>query len=185
MADFIKNTYKICLIITFLLCNSNVVLAQFVPVNPSAPSSPYEGTWHYIDGNELFVVSLWKEDDGKFRGYYKKVEHNNGIIGATIFNSRKVNIHGFVFPPVIFGSFHNLYGLSGSIRDNTIQNNAEDFKGGRFRMQINSDTNCTNCPVTATWKVEETSGLRVDYVLGYSIPTDIILTKVSDEIDLD
>ncbi|QYJ67368.1 DUF6705 family protein [Flavobacterium litorale] len=179
-----KNIYKIYLIITFLLCNSNVVMAQFVPINPSTPSSPYEGTWHYQDGNELFIVSLWKEDSGDFRGHYKKVEYNNGTIGATILNSRKVYNDGFVFPPVIYGDFNSATGVSGVICDNTLDNNLYDCKDGRLQIQINS--NCTNCPVTAIWKIEEVPGLRIEgFISGFSIPTDVVLTKVSDEIDLD
>ncbi|QYJ67367.1 hypothetical protein [Flavobacterium litorale] len=178
MIDFIKNIYKISLLLTLTLCGTNEIKAQFTI------ASPYEGTWHYQDGNELFVVSLWKEDDGKFRGYYKKVEYNNGTIGATILNSRKVYSNGAIFPPVISGNFYLESGISGTVNDNTIVNNPdENFKRGRYQMQITSS--CTNCPITATWKVEETSGLRVNYVPGYSIPTDVILTKVSDEIDLD
>ena len=52
-------------------------------------------------------------------------------------------------------------------------------------MQINSDISCSSCPVTAMWKVEEKPGMRVDFIPGFSIPTDVILTKVSDEIDLE
>ncbi|QYJ67363.1 DUF6705 family protein [Flavobacterium litorale] len=179
MTDFIKNIYKISLLLTLTLCGTNEIKAQFTI------ASPYEGTWHYQDGNELFVVSLWKEDDGKFRGYYKKVEYNNGTIGATILNSRKVYDDGFVFPPTIYGRFHLGSGISGLLHDNTIENNPEDFKDGILRMKINSDSNCTNCPVKATWKIEEESGIRVNFIEGFSIPTDVILTKVSDEINLD
>ncbi|NDI97517.1 hypothetical protein GWA97_00315 [Flavobacterium sp. LaA7.5] len=162
----------------FLGCGTNKATAQLTPT-----PSPYEGTWHYQDGNELFVVSLWKENDGSFRGYYKKTAYTNGTIGATIFNSRKVYSDGFVFPPVIYARFHSGSGVSGIVHDNTIENNPEDFKDGVLRMKIISD--CTNCPVTATWKIDEESGLRVDFIEGFSIPTDVILTKVSDEIDLE
>ncbi|QYJ67365.1 hypothetical protein [Flavobacterium litorale] len=180
MADFIKNIYKISLLLTLTLCGTNEIKAQFTI------ESPYEGTWHYQDGNELFIVSLWKEQNGTFNGHYKKTEYSNGTIGATIFNSNKTYNNGFKFDTIIFGNFNLITGtLSGSIHDNTIENNPEDYKSGRFRMKITS--NCTNCPTTATWKVEERPGLRIDgiFIPGFSIPTDVVLTKVSDEIDLD
>ncbi|NDI97516.1 hypothetical protein GWA97_00310 [Flavobacterium sp. LaA7.5] len=162
----------------FLGCGTNKATAQLT----LAPS-PYEGTWHYQDGNDLFIVSLWKDDDGSFRGYYKKTAYTNGTIGATIFNSRKINVNGVVFPPVIYGDFNDGSGVSGVICDNTMENNLYDCKDGVLRMKIISD--CTNCPMTATWKVEETSGMRVNFIPGFSIPTDVILTKVSDEIDVE
>ena len=126
MVNYKKILY---LLLVFALGGSNKATPQ------SAVASPYEGTWHYQDGNELFIVSLWKEDDGTFSGYYKKTEYNNGVIGATIFNSRKVYDDGFVFPPVISGSFDMQYGVSGTIYDNTIENNTEDFKSGRYLIQ--------------------------------------------------
>ncbi len=173
-----KNIHLLYLLIVFALSSTNKATAQLIPT-----PSPYEGTWHYQDGNELFIVSLWKGDDGKFDGYYKKTAYTNGVIGTVIFNSRKVYSNGMIFPPVISGSFDIQYGVSGTIYDNTIENNPEDFKTGRFRMQINN--NCSNCTLTATWKVEEVSGMRYNFVEGFSIPTDVILTKVSDEIDLE
>ncbi|QYJ67364.1 hypothetical protein [Flavobacterium litorale] len=180
MADFIKNIYKISLLLTLTLCGTNEIKAQFTI------ASPYEGTWHYQDGNELFIVSLWQEQNGKFKGYYKKTEYNNGTIGNTIFNSRE--LYGVtMFPPTVSADLYSGSGIYGFIYDNTIQNNPRDFKRGNLHMEINSDSNCTNCPVTATWKIEEESGLRIDgiFIPGFSIPTDVVLTKVSDEIDLD
>ncbi len=175
-----KNVHILYLLIVFALSSTHKATAQLIPT-----PSPYEGTWHYQDGNELFIVSLWKDDEGVFRGYYKKVEYINGVIGTTIFNSRKVYNDGFIFPPVIFGHFYDQSGISGLLHDNTIENNPEDFKDGILQMQINSDTSCSSCPVTAIWKIEEESGMRVDFIPGFSIPTDVILTKVSNEIDLE
>lgn len=178
--NIMKKIYLLyTLVIAFTVLNVKNINAQQIEL-----PSPYEGTWHYANGNELFIVSLWKENDGSFEGYYKKMEYNNGTIGNTIFNSRKVYNNGAVFPSTIYGSFYAGNGISGSICDNTMENNPEDCKSGRFEMLIIED-NCGNCPLTATWKVEEVSGLRVDFIPGFSIPTDVILTKVSNDIDVD
>ncbi|NDI97515.1 hypothetical protein GWA97_00305 [Flavobacterium sp. LaA7.5] len=173
-----KNIHLLYLLIAFAIGGTYKATAQLIPT-----PSPYEGTWHYQDGNELFIVSLWKDDEGVFRGYYKKTAYTNGTIGTIIFNSRKINVNGVVFPPTISGDLFES-GIYGFISDNTMDNNPDDFKSGHLHIQI-INSNCTNCPLTATWKIEEESGLRVDFIEGFSIPTDVILTKVSDEIDLE
>ena len=166
--------YNILYIVLLLFTSSSTIIAQ---------TDAYTGTWHYEDGNELFIVSLWQDNDGIFRGYYKKVEYNDGTQGAVILNSRIVNNQGAVFPPVIYGSIDSENLISAVLIDNTLVENVNDYKEGILRIEINS--NCNNCPYTAIWKVTEESGLRVGYVPGFSIPTDVILTKVSNTVNLD
>ena len=140
----------------------------------------YKGTWQHQNGNRLFIVSLWS--DGEYtKGHYKMVETNNGVPGDLIFTSRKYYGNGFYFPPVITGLYDSQYGLSGSFSDNTISGYTKDFKSGVFVMKIIPQSN----PATATWKVEEAKGLKTGVQPSFSIPTDIILTKVSNEVDLD
>ena len=171
-----KNLYTICLLALLTVSSTYKATAQQL-------QSVYEGTWHYEDGNELFIVSLWQENDGTFSGYYKKVEYNNGTQGTVILNSRIVNNQGAVFPPVIFGRIDPENYMSGILIDNTLVEDVNDFKKGILRIELIDS--CTNCPYTATWKVSERSGLRVGFVPGFSVPTDVILTKVSNTVDLD
>ena len=164
--------YNILYIVLLLFVSSSTIIAQ---------ADAYTGTWHYVDGNELFIVSLWQDNDGSFSGYYKKVEYSNGIQGNVIFNSRIIYNNGIIYPPTIYGKLSG-NGISGIISDNTIEGYVDDSKFGILYLEINNT--CNNCPYTAIWKVSERPGLRVGFVPGFSVPTDVILTKVSNTVDL-
>src|SRR5690606_31493066 len=87
----------------------------------------------------------------------------------------------------IFTGETSEFGLSGFVYDNTISG-YNDQKMGDFQMKINPETlSCSNCNITAFWKVSEPMfrDLIVEQEPPFSIPTDIILTKVSNTVTLD
>lgn len=148
--------------------------------------SVYAGTWQSQNGNTLFVVSLWSEGN-RILGHYKLVEYNNGIIGNAIYKSNKIYPSGFTFPYVISGLLPNSDQLSGSIDDNTISSTNQNYISGDVLMKLTQPTiiGCTNCTIQATWKVTRSKGLQYGEPIPFNIPTNIILTKVSNAINLD
>jgi len=151
-------------------------------MNQQTVSQSYPGTWHYQNGNRLFIVKIW-QDGEHFLGHYKMVQVNNGVPGTIIYNSRRVYANGEIFPFGIATRYINNFGLSGFIYDNTIANNDEDYKSGNLEIRINQFLpGCQNCTVTATWKVFKGTGMIVGTNYPFSVPTDITLTKVSDTV---
>lgn len=170
----IQNVFAIIFLI--LLVNTHNSHAQ-----ANGMTATYTGTWQYDNNNERFIVKIWL-DANDYRAHYKKIRINNN---ATIYNSRKQYGDGFVFPPVISGNLYNNI-LSGSLCDNTIANNPEDCRDGKFEMKMNQMVQgCQACVVKARWKVSSTGGLMVGTPPPFSVPLDIELTKVSNTITLD
>jgi hypothetical protein len=177
------NTIKSSLLLLLACC---LLLAcksqQHITKDLNVSSRSYAGTWHYQNGDRLFIVKIW-QDGEEFLGHYKMVEVNNGIPGAIIYNSRHLYANGQIFPFGITTTYVNNFGLSGFIYDNTIANNDEDYKSGNLQICINQFLpGCQNCSVTATWKVFKETGMIVGTNYPFSVPTDITLTKVSDTV---
>ena len=150
----------------------------------NAQTSP-AGTWHSINGNQVFIIKLWHDEGNSYLGHYEMREFNNGVIGNLIFTSRKQNSYGFYFPPTIYGSYYN-FKMGGTLCDNTIIGDDDDCKRGAFLMSFTGVlSGCTTCNETASWKVTQPEGLRVGIELPYSIPTDAVLTKVSNTVTFD
>lgn len=149
--------------------------------------SIFEGTWQYQNGNEVFIVKIWEEDNVML-GYYKKITTDaSGNQTSLIFTSRKDYGNGDYYLD------HSIYGdvseteLNALFDDNTMANSEYNIKRGYLNMKILQQglPGCTTCTTTATWKITEKRGLRVNYVEGFSVPTDIVLTKVSNEVVFD
>ncbi|KAF2519711.1 hypothetical protein E0W68_00295 [Flavobacterium salilacus subsp. salilacus] len=143
--------------------------------------SPYQGTWHYQNGNELFIVTLWKEGDSLL-GHYKMVTINSsGVIISTLYNSRKLyNANSQIkWPPVINTSIVD-FSASGVFLDNTINYENVSSLAGDIRLDMQQTS-----PLTIHWKIKKGKGIRLINEPELNIPIDIILTKVSNEIDLE
>jgi hypothetical protein len=148
-------------------------------------SPTYTGTWHYDNGNQRFIVKIWQENED-FLGHYKIIGLNNGVPGNTILDSRQLYPHGQRFDHVVYAGFSEEFGLSGFIYDNTIIGNDSTFKRGDLHMKmIMVPQNCQGCVVTAAWKITKPHGMIIGINHDFSIPTDVILTKVSNTVTWD
>lgn len=163
------------------------ILLSFSLLDASAQISVYEGTWHYQNGSERFIVQIWKEG-ADFFGHYKKIiVDGNGNQTSVIYNSHKTYDTGFVYPFTILMDGRGNSGLSGLIFDTTIAGNPEQFRQGLLDMKITQQgvPGCTSCTTLASWKVSNIEGLKVGIDPAFSVPSNITLTKVSNTINLD
>ncbi|KAF2519710.1 hypothetical protein E0W68_00290 [Flavobacterium salilacus subsp. salilacus] len=167
-----KNIQFIYLFMAFtILCTINEAKAQLTIM------SPFEGTWEHIDGNKKFVVSLWKEENDLL-GHYKMINTNNNTI---LYSSYKLLTTGQLkWTFAINTTIYNLE-ASGIIIDNSVSFEPTGFIEGYIRMDIQSGTT----PLTIHWRVYEPEGLKIENQPDFNIPTDIVLTKVSNEINLE
>lgn len=163
-----------------------IIILIFSICSSSAQSSVFPGTWHSQNGNTLFIVSLW-QDGVDIKGHYKMVEYNNGVVSDVIYKSNKVYEGGFSFPFMISTNNDGSNESSGFVNDNTIINQSSNYKTGNLFIKLTQPViiGCTNCNIQATWKVTELKGLKLSTDQQFNIPTDIILTKVSNTINLD
>lgn len=154
------------------------ILLLFVSFNINAQSvqNYYKGTWEYQSGNQKFMVKFW-EEDGKTLGRYKMITVDaNGQQTGVIYTS-KDKWGNSNYPPdneIYAGSTGGLV-LSGIIHDTTVNDPLSDFISGDLRMELESFN-----ASTATWKVTRSPGIKIDGEPDFNIPTDIILTKVSN-----
>jgi hypothetical protein len=155
--------YRLLLLLVcclLLACKSQ----QHITKDLNVSSQSYPGTWHYQNEDRLFIVKIW-QDGEEFLGHYKMVEVNNGVLGNTIYNSRRNYGNGAVLPFTISANQSAQYGLAGFIYDNTIINNPNDFKKADFQMKVTQQglPGCATCTTTAFWKVDEiTRGLNME-----------------------
>ncbi|WP_452220253.1 DUF6705 family protein [Lacinutrix salivirga] len=143
-------------------------------------NNPFIGTWKYQNGNEVFIINLFTNLENEIIGHYKKVIiDNNGNIISEIYNSNKeLGSTNQNWPYTIFlGQFNGENSIGGVITDNTIINAPRSFYKGKLKMRI-QDSNCSTCLVTAVWKVEKNQGFKSPNEPDFSMPTDIILTKI-------
>ena len=153
--------------------------------------TPFIGTWTYIDGDKTFVVKLLKETKvpylskkpkmyrDEINGHYKMIQ-NYGQPNETVLYTSQINIGTSITPwqTVILASAINNNIMSGVIFDIAGVLNTSYPTGvrGQLVMTINDFTN----PLTAHWKVTLPMGMRgTDEPSTFTIPTDIILTKVN------
>jgi hypothetical protein len=163
-----KNIYYIILA-TFLL--TSTLNAQ----TPNNNSNPFVGTWEYQDGNEIFRVILWTDNDNEhIKGHYEKVINNNGI-ESYVLSSDKEKHEGqnqSWIPYSIFCVIDNQV-MGGIIIDNTVNSNLYHFrKNGKLKFILNNNL------TTANWRIESSQGPKINEAPEFSVPTDIILTKV-------
>ena len=130
-----------------------LLLVLIACTNLKAQTSP-EGTWHYENGNRIFIVKLWRDDGNFYLGHYEMRELNNGQIGNIIFTSKKLSSTGRYFPPTLSGIYSN-FQIGGSICDNTTIGDDDDCKDGDLSMSFTGVlSGCTTCIETASWKIK-------------------------------
>ncbi len=147
----------------------------------------FGGTWKYQNGNDVFIVTLWRDLDGDgYRGHYKKITVDAcGNQVAEIYNSNKPIGHSTTNWPYVInsGNISQYYSIGGPIDDNTVTNtpNAGGFIEGSFVMKIlnpNCYTPPTNaCSLQAQWTVKKDYGLGNPAEPDFNIPTNVVLTK--------
>lgn len=138
----------------------------------------FEGTWQYKSGNQVFILSLWKNSQN-YKGHYKLITvDGNGNPVSILYNSNKpYGTSGENWFPVIQTSLANNGIIGGSIIDNSI-NTHEKFLQGIIKITlINSN------PLTVNLKISKSKGLRPADEPEFNIPTDIVLTKVSNTVN--
>lgn len=145
----------------------------------------FAGTWTYQNGNEVFIVALWRIADG-YKGHYKKiiVDANGNQVSVVYDSNKEIGDTGQNWPFAIgTGDITQDYRIGGTVYDNTVTNtpNAGGFIDGKLTMQVLNPTCFTTptigCSLQAQWTVKKMSGLKHPDEPDFNIPTNIILTK--------
>lgn len=156
--------------------------------------TPFIGTWIYQNGNQTFVLQLWKKTKVEYpatsttkkmfhdelSGHYKMIQ-NYGQPNETVLYTSQINIGSSSTPwPTIIAAGKALenYKMTGTIFDvaGPLHPNYQMGIEGNLVFTINANSN----PLTAKWKVTLPMGMRgSDEPSTFTIPTDIILTKVN------
>lgn len=144
------------------------------------------GTWEYQQGNEIFRVFLWENEETdhlgntSILGHYEKVQLVGNGLEQYIYCSDKDkfvgNNQGLLSSALLISGDNQSVG--GSFTDNTVDENLyNQLKLGHLTMEIITNSGGT---ITASWKVERKSyqGVKMNEAPEFSVPTDIILTKV-------
>ncbi|WP_157717128.1 DUF6705 family protein [Formosa sp. Hel1_31_208] len=167
------------LTITFLSLFSLQIQAQDI----------FIGTWEHQVGNEIFRVILWENGESdangniQISGHYEKVQVTSNGLGTLeqyIYCSDKEKFEGNNsgwLPFVIWLGGDN-QSVGGTINDNTVDDSIYyHLKKGALTMEIITNSGGT---VTASWKIERKSyqGVKMNEAPEFSVPTDVILTKV-------
>jgi hypothetical protein len=170
---------------TFIYTILTLTLFLFNPTNVLAQDedyTPFIGTWEWQNGNEVFRVNLFEETDLGLVGHYEMVQQNNGF-ETVVFTSKRFVDGNEVWPPYVISGRTGISAFAGTIRDNTVNAQLYDSeKRGKLVIVILTDSGGLNPTITASWKVERKSyqsGLTDDEAPDFSVPTDIILTKVN------
>lgn len=171
-----KNYTRITIIVFVFLLTSFISHAQ---------RSTFTGTWEYRSGNEIFRIVLWEDTNelDLLKGHYEKVVINSSGDETFIYCSDKEKFqdHNTGWIPFAISLKEIQSKLSGSITDNTVdQSQYDPLKSGQLRMEILSNTGGSNPTITASCKINRDEGIAIKESPNYSVPTDIILTKVND-----
>lgn len=171
-----KSTFKL-MILSLIFCMQLNLKAQVIQ---AIGNSPFIGTWEYKEGNEIFRVLLWQDEDGTdaILGHYEKVTSIDGQ-EQYIYCSDKEKFVGSNkgWLPFVMWLEGNDSLIGGAFIDNTVNENLySQQKSGGVGIEIlpNNDSE----PLTAKWKVKRSSGPYINEAPEFSVPTDIILTKV-------
>ena len=153
--------------------------------------APFIGTWIYQNGNQTFVLRLWKVElkpvypdppkayVDELRGHYKLVQNYGTANEQTVYTS-EINIgnSNTPWPTIIMGNSPiRPYEMGGQIYDISQPFNQSHPLGteGELKMNINPVN-----PTTAQWKVTLPQGMRgMDQPSTFTIPTNVTLTKVN------
>lgn len=166
-----------------------LLLLQSVLVCAQNKANVFTGTWQYQNGTEVFIVKIWEENNRMY-GYYKKITvDTNGNQTSVVYTSRTDYGNGdYLFPYVIYGEI-GPNGFEALFKDNTMTNINENYKRGKLHMEITQfgatgPPGCSEC-MKALWQVTDTGGMYVNFVEGFSVPVNVIMTKVSNQVVFD
>ena len=145
--------------------------------------SPFVGDWEWQNGNQTFRVNIYIEGNN-LEGHYLLIEDNNGV-ETIIYDSNKLlnAALNFYYGSAIFGGSNDGILFHALIEDNVLlgqgPNDYKLTKNGNLAFTItNNGTN--GQPITASWRISELMGLKsTEAPPTFTIPTDIILTKVN------
>ena len=141
--------------------------------------TPFVGNWEWVNGNETFKVEIYLSETNYLEGHYKLVQTDNTGTETTIYKSNKVidPNTGFRFGPAIFGGSLDGIKFGALIADNVLTGDGiHSRKRGSLGFTIQP---ISIGPITATWKVTILMGMKSsDTPTEFTIPTDIVLTKV-------
>ena len=144
------------------------------------------GTWEHQEGNEIFRITLWQdaEDSTYILGHYEKVQFVNGIETYIYSSDKEVFIgnNDWWLTAAIATKDGNNEKIAGTFTDNTVNGSLyKKHKVGYVEIEILTNSGGLNPTITAHWKVERKSyqGLIINEAPEFSVPTDIILTKVN------
>ncbi|HTO35576.1 MAG TPA: hypothetical protein VLZ72_05020 [Flavobacterium sp.] len=159
-----------------------IFFSLFALFSSKAQTSPFSGTWKWENENQTFYVYIMSKtlntENKVLRIDYKMVEINNGVT-IEIYSSKHQGV--FAFIGAILAEKPTT--ASGTIYDRTHPNTTDGYEG-RFSVEIYP----TN-PPTLNWRISTLKDNVQAFVTdnpptGFNLPTDIILTKISDDIIL-
>lgn len=145
-----------------------------------AQTSPFSGTWEWENGNQTFYVYIMSETlntgDKVLSLDYKMVETNNGIV-TEVYSSKHQGV--FAFGGAILAEKPTT--ASGRIFDRTHPNTTDGYEGDLGLNVLSTD------PPNIRWKIYTLRDNIQAFVTdnpptGFNLPTDIILTKISNDI---
>ncbi|HMT74022.1 MAG TPA: hypothetical protein PKA77_08135 [Chitinophagaceae bacterium] len=154
-------------------------------VHPIQQTDILAGIWKYINGNEVFIVNIWRMSDG-YRGHYKKIIVDaNGNQVSEVYNSYKPIGNSTTYWPysIYSGNISTDFEVRAVLSDNTVTNapNGGGFLEAVLEIKIlnpNCFTPPTNaCPLQAQWTVKKDNGVQNPDDPPLSVPTNIVLTK--------
>jgi len=174
MKKFIYKSIILIFVLIFSSCKSMHAQSMF-NVNHL---TPFTGNWEWVNGNQSFKVYLYI-DNGRLKGDYKLVEMTNNS-QTIIYSSRVPFGNTGYFATGINGGSRDGITMGSQFADYSWLWNGEDkIKYGLLGITI-QPANSLGQIITARWKVEKHSGIRLDTEPdNFVIPTDIVLTKIN------
>ena len=153
---------------------------------------PFLGTWEHQSGNQIFRITLWKEEYNEnengnrpsffwdeIKGHFEMVEigQSGEQLETTIYTSqRKIGQSNTDWFPVIDGASNNGINFEGLIYDNSVPYDPSYITGVRGNLILIIIPNSQ--PQQMDWKVTLPQGMYgIDQSTEFNIPTDIVLTK--------
>ena len=141
---------------------------------------PFVGNWEWTNGNETFKVELFtvRGSEGEaINGHYMLV---NNVTNDVIYKSNKLLLPeiDYYFGHAIYAKSYDGILLGGSIDDNVLYTGDGNYAVKLGSLTIILNNTCPTCPTTAIWKVSHAGGIRVGLPKTFTIPTDIVLTKI-------
>ncbi|RBP27035.1 hypothetical protein DFR65_11213 [Oceanihabitans sediminis] len=141
---------------------------------------PFVGNWEWTNGNETFKVELFtvQGSEGEaINGHYMLI---NNSTNEVIYKSNKLLLPeiDYYFGYAIYAKSYDGILLGGSIDDNVLYTGDGNFAVKLGSLTIILENTCSTCPTTATWEVSRLPGGQVGLPQTFTIPTDIVLTKI-------